>query len=107
MADFCAQCSVELFGVDGGNFAGVGKDIMLEEGEGILYWVCEGCGSSIFDHAGQCIDKVACHKEHYKTVEKQYLGLYSDHEASLKEHFTKQAVIIIDAILDEITKDQQ
>lgn len=54
MADFCRACSIEHFGKDFGDFAG------LRTPEGIAddRWplvICEGCGFIQVDDAGNCI----------------------------------------------------
>lgn len=56
MADFCQQCSIEQFGEDFKDLAGLGgNSIILEEGRGYLA-LCEGCGSTLVDNEGRCID---------------------------------------------------
>ncbi len=54
MADFCKQCSEELFGEDFKELAGLGDGAKLEPGNG---WeaLCEGCGLIIVNEAGECI----------------------------------------------------
>lgn len=62
MADFCKQCSLELFGEDNGDLKGLGDGRKLEPGFG---WtaICEGCGFTIVDDDGACINKY-CDKKH-------------------------------------------
>jgi len=54
MADFCRQCSIELWGEDFGDFKNLGNGRVLLEGYG---WpaLCEGCGPILIDAAGNCI----------------------------------------------------
>jgi len=54
MADFCMQCSIELFNEDFEDFKGIGKGKNLPEGSG---WsvLCEGCGMTLVDDEGKCI----------------------------------------------------
>ena len=54
MADFCRQCSLEIFGKDTQELAGLGDGRELTEGHG---WraLCEGCGPAIVDDEGRCI----------------------------------------------------
>ena len=54
MADFCKQCSEELFGEDFKDLAGLGDGSKLEEGFG---WqaLCEGCGPTYVNDDGECI----------------------------------------------------
>ena len=64
MADFCQQCSIELFGVDHKDLAGLSSEEDTKEG---LYCVvlCEGCGAIQVDHRGKCVT-VGCLKQHNK-----------------------------------------
>ena len=56
MADFCRQCSVQLFGEDFGDLAGITK--AEQEAEGLYALaLCEGCGPIQVDHAGDCVSK--------------------------------------------------
>lgn len=54
MADFCKQCSIEIFGEDFGDLANLGGEIKLEPG---YYWgaLCEGCGPNYVDDEGKCV----------------------------------------------------
>lgn len=62
MADFCMQCSEELFGKDSGDLAGMST---AEETNKEPYPValCEGCGPIQVDHTGRCVS-IDCTKEH-------------------------------------------
>ncbi|QDP61579.1 MAG: hypothetical protein Tp138OMZ00d2C19078261_40 [Prokaryotic dsDNA virus sp.] len=62
MADFCKQCSIEIFGEDCGDMKGLGDGSKLEPGFG---WacLCEGCGPTVVDDEGTCISMV-CDKKH-------------------------------------------
>lgn len=64
MADFCKQCSIDVFGKDFGDMANLGPEGELGEGEG---WVClcEDCGPTIVAQDGTCIAD-NCIKEHGK-----------------------------------------
>ena len=59
MADLCRQCSLDTFGEDFGDLAGLGSSQTppktLGPGEG---WsvICEGCGFILVDEGGNCID---------------------------------------------------
>lgn len=64
MADFCRQCSIELFGEDFRELAGLGNGVPLKEGHGWTV-LCEGCGLTLVDDEGRCISK-HCIKEHGK-----------------------------------------
>jgi len=54
MADYCQECSIEFFGEDLGELAGLGRGKELPEGHG---WtaLCEGCGPILVDDAGKRI----------------------------------------------------
>jgi len=54
MADFCKQCSIENFGEDFGDLAGMSTE---ETTKKKLYPVvlCEGCGPIQVDHTGKCV----------------------------------------------------
>jgi hypothetical protein len=55
MSDFCRQCSLSLFHEDSGDLAHLGDDSPLESGTGYLV-LCEGCGYTLVDNDGNCID---------------------------------------------------
>lgn len=46
MADFCKDCSIELFGEDFNDFAGLCKENEM------IYVLCEGCGWVYVNHFG-------------------------------------------------------
>lgn len=54
MADFCKQCSIDVFGEDFGDMAGLSTAEDTAKG---LYCVvlCEDCGPIQVDHEGNCI----------------------------------------------------
>lgn len=54
MADFCAQCSIDTFGRDGGDLKGLTPVLRWVFGEaaGAL---CEGCGAIQVDPHGYCV----------------------------------------------------
>ncbi len=54
MASFCRQCAIEDFGEDVGDLRGLNKEDTLAEDCGFSV-ICEGCGYTVVDHAGQCI----------------------------------------------------
>jgi len=62
MADFCRQCSIEIFGEDCGDLKGLSAEQDTENGlyAGVL---CEGCGPTLVNHIGVCINK-DCLKGH-------------------------------------------
>jgi hypothetical protein len=61
MADFCQQCSIEIFGHDTKDCARPDQ-APLEPGEG---WpeICEGCGPTLVDNDGKCLAD-DCLKQH-------------------------------------------
>ena len=67
MADFCKQCSEELFGEDFKDLAKLGDPKKMEQG---FYPVvlCEGCGPIQVDYFGKCISP-DCLKKHGKQMD--------------------------------------
>lgn len=63
MADFCKQCSIEIFGEDFKELDG-----LVPTGHTIRT-ICEGCGVVLVNHLGECIDP-GCPK-HGKEVDDQ------------------------------------
>lgn len=62
MADFCKQCSIETFGKDFGDLAGITTE--EDENQGLYAIViCEGCGVIQVDQHGSCIS-VGCACDH-------------------------------------------
>jgi hypothetical protein len=60
MADFCMQCSIEIFGEDFRELAGL---VPNNEGEDIWPVVlCEDCGAIQVNNEGACISD--CSKDH-------------------------------------------
>ena len=64
MADFCMQCSEELFGKDFGDLAGITKPEDWKKGLACVV-LCEGCGPIQVDPEGRCIS-IDCLKKHNK-----------------------------------------
>lgn len=54
MADFCKQCSLELFNEDCEDLRGLITEEEVRDGKGALV-ICEGCGPTLVDHEGKCI----------------------------------------------------
>ena len=61
MADFCMQCSLDIFGRDNKDLALTDVKEPLKEGYGYPA-LCEGCGPTLTDEHGVCI--VNCIKHH-------------------------------------------
>ena len=54
MADFCRRCSIETFGEDFGDLAGLSTS--EDTANGLFAVVlCEGCGPTQVYHTGKCI----------------------------------------------------
>lgn len=62
MADFCQQCSINLFGEDYKDLAGITHADQQAQGKYVCV-LCEGCGLIQVDTAGKCISK-DCLKNH-------------------------------------------
>jgi hypothetical protein len=54
MADFCKQCSLEIFGEDFGDLAGLIPEELVKTGVRVVA-LCEGCGPIQVDYEGRCI----------------------------------------------------
>ncbi len=64
MADYCAQCSEELFGKDF-------RDLALHHADerAVHIAICEGCEGNVFNKWGECIDQ-ECTK-HLNTAQRE------------------------------------
>lgn len=64
MAEFCKQCSIDIFSKDFEDFAGLSTE---EDTKKQLYALvlCEDCGPCQVDHTGECISS-DCYKQHGK-----------------------------------------
>lgn len=68
MADFCKECSIEMFGKDFEELANITTE--EDEKEGLFAVViCEGCGVIQVDHTGKCVSE-DCMGDHRKRKEK-------------------------------------
>lgn len=56
MADFCKQCSTKNFGEDNGDLRGLSTDSHTKD-ELFAHVICEGCGVTLVDHEGRCVNK--------------------------------------------------
>jgi hypothetical protein len=68
MADFCKQCSIEIFGEDFGDLSDITTEAETKEGYYALV-ICEGCGIIQVDHEGKCISNDCLKNGHVKDVE--------------------------------------
>lgn len=65
MANFCKQCTLDLFGPDMPNdMAGISTEEDTKDGL-FACVLCEDCGPCQVDHTGKCISE-DCYKEHGK-----------------------------------------
>jgi hypothetical protein len=62
MADFCAQCSIDNFGDDFRDMAGISTESDTRVCRFAVV-LCEDCGPCQVDHNGQCVS-VDCLKRH-------------------------------------------
>lgn len=63
MADFCKQCSINIFGEDFGELAEITTDEDIAEGKYAIV-LCEDCGLTQVLPGGSCI--VNCMKKEHK-----------------------------------------
>lgn len=62
MADFCKQCSINLFGKDFCDMANISSEQNTKD-EMYARVLCEGCGLTLVDHTGKCLGNCMV-KEH-------------------------------------------
>lgn len=62
MADFCKQCSIEMFDQDFEELAGITSHADWQEDKAAVV-ICEGCGPIQVDPEGNCVSK-DCLKKH-------------------------------------------
>lgn len=67
MADFCKQCSIELFDENFGELANLVTEAQFNEGK-VAFVLCEGCGSTTVDHTGTCIFS-GCLRKHVAPID--------------------------------------
>ena len=70
MADFCKQCSKEIFGQDFKDLSSAGGEQKLTEPGTGWQVLCEGCGPTLVDDAGVCVS-ADCLKHHGLLREKK------------------------------------
>lgn len=56
MADFCKQCSIDHFGRDFGELAGITTPEGWQDGRAHIV-ICEGCGVIQVDPDGNCVSE--------------------------------------------------
>lgn len=55
MADFCKKCSIDIFGEDFGELAGLITEADTAAGFVSSVVICEGCGLIQVNHLGECV----------------------------------------------------
>ena len=63
MADFCRACSMQLFGEDFGELAGITPEEDWNEGKAVMV-LCEGCGPIQVDPEGNCVSENCLKRGH-------------------------------------------
>lgn len=56
MADFCKECSIDMWGGDSKDLAGLITQEEVSKGYGALV-LCEGCGMIRVDHEGKRLEE--------------------------------------------------
>ena len=56
MADFCMQCAKDL-GFPESDLAGLVTQEQYENEKLVAVCICEGCGPTIVDYTGRCVNK--------------------------------------------------
>jgi uncharacterized membrane protein YgcG len=82
MADFCRQCSIEEFGQDFGDLAG-----LVSPGSAGRV-ICEGCGITYVNHLGECVAEncLLAHGLRPKTKETPMLWFKHKHTGEIAMH---------------------
>ena len=62
MADFCKQCSIQQFGEDFGDLAGLCTEMDNEHNQ-YPNALCEGCGFIQVNHLGECVTTGCSHEQ--------------------------------------------
>lgn len=60
MADFCQQCSLEIFLEDFGELTGLTTEEKINKTNKFPIALCEGCGPCQVDHNGICVTHKEC-----------------------------------------------
>jgi hypothetical protein len=82
MADFCKQCSIELFDKDFRDLAGISTQAQTDDNRFALV-LCEGCGFIQVDHEGRCVSHPnVCEKDGHE--QKRTDKIRSEIEGSLR-----------------------
>ena len=63
MADFCKQCSIQQFGEDFGDLAGLCTEMDNEHNQ-YPEALCEGCGFIQVNYLGECVHADTCLGKH-------------------------------------------
>jgi hypothetical protein len=87
MADYCKQCSRNVFGEDYGDLAGL---VESDNKGGLVYAICEGC-----EHDGMCLVDMhgAC------TIRKPQLGDRDMNDDTMYGPFGSARIIIIAVVV--------
>ncbi|AIW04010.1 hypothetical protein EM69_004005 [Salmonella enterica subsp. enterica serovar Typhimurium] len=56
MADFCKECSIDMWGKDTGDLSGLITEAEVKEGYGAVV-ICEGCGIIRVDNNGKRLEE--------------------------------------------------
>lgn len=57
MADFCRQCSIDMFGGDCGDLSGLLDKYGDDKTKWLASVICEGCGFVQVNHLGECVSE--------------------------------------------------
>ncbi len=59
MAEYCLQCNKRLFKTEKSDFKGLVSKREYEKKGVVAKVLCEGCGWTLVNHLGECIEKVS------------------------------------------------
>lgn len=98
MADFCKQCSEEMFGEDFGDLRGL-------SGPHDTHVICEGCGPTVVDAEGRCIGG-ACpkHTVHSQGSTKRILREGREEQDAVDAEIKERIRILIEVDVPEFRK---
>jgi hypothetical protein len=103
MADFCRQCSIETFGQDFGDLAG----LVMVPGS-LALTICEGCGIVYVNHLGECADP-KCKRHGAKEEEEAMFWFKHKRTGQVRAFATPEAADHLEwapHISDEPTRDE-
>lgn len=110
MADFCKQCSEELFEQDFKELAGITKPTIWAEGKSCIV-LCEGCGLIQVDPEGRCVStdclRALSHKRQGARIDKAGFkrGFESARELGERDTFLRPELFAFSSLMESVLRD--